>query len=604
MRQKSTDGRAAVQQVETESIEAQLHRLISVHEELQRQFDERTRSKDEWGSERTLFRAMIDQVPDYLFVKDSESRFVIANRAVAADLGQTPEGLIGKTDYDLHPPALAAKFFADEQGVIQSQQPMIDIEEFVVDVAGHQKFLSTSKLPLRNDAGEVIGIVGISRDVTERKRAEDQIHHMAHHDSLTGLPNRVLLLDRLGQAFRQALQKKATVTVIFVDLDNFKTVNDSLGHAAGDTLLKTVAERMVNAVRDTDTVARLGGDEFVVLISSDDDGLAATLLNRVRSAISEPVLVNGHAFHVGSSIGVSTFPQDASDPETLLTNADIAMYRAKQIGRDNVQFYVPSMNEAAHEKRILLEGLRRGIALQEFAVVYQPQVDLRTGRIIAVEALARWNHPEMGLVLPNRFIPLAEESGAIVPLGEWVLREACRQNRAWQAAGMEPITVAVNVSARQFREANWVARVQAALRETGLDPQYLELELTESLLMHDVEYAVSTMRRLQEIGVGLAIDDFGTGYSSLSALKNFPVTRLKIDQSFIRCLPDDENDRSIAKAVIALGQQLNLKVIAEGVETDAQLSFLTKNKCDEIQGFHFSKPVDSSIVADMLRNQS
>ena len=597
------DGEVKSSAIKPEPVEEQLRRLISANEALQRELSEHLASAGDWRSQRTLFRAMIDQVPDYLFVKDRESRFVLANRAVAEDLGLTHEALLGRTDFDLHPPALAARFFADEQRVIAEHEPLLDIEEFVVDTAGHQKHLLTSKIPLRDDAGEVVGIVGISRDVTERKRAEEQIHHMAHHDALTGLPNRVLLLDRLGQALRQAARNKTTVSVIFIDLDNFKTVNDSLGHAAGDQLLKAIAERLVNALRDTDTVARLGGDEFVVLVCDDDDGrsVAKSLLERLHSAISQPIVVNGHAFHIASSIGLSTYPQDASEPETLLMNADLAMYQAKAKGRDNCQAYDPSMNETAYEKRVLIDGLRRGLARGEFSIVYQPQMDLRTGKIIAVEALARWNHPELGLVMPDRFIPLAEESGAIIALGEWVLGEACRQNKAWQNAGTEPITVGVNVSARQFHDPNWVDRVEAALKESGLDAHYLELELTESLLMHDVEYAVGIMKRLQGLGVALAIDDFGTGYSSLSALKSFPVTRLKIDRSFIG---GDQSDRSIAKAVISLGQQLNLKVIAEGVETDEQVAFLTDNKCDEVQGFHFSRPVESDALAAMLTKRS
>lgn len=586
-----------------ESVEDRLRRLISANESLGAKIAEHLASEESWQSERTLFRAMIDQVPDYLFVKDRGSRFVLANRAVAEDLGLSPKDLIGKTDFDLHPPALAARFFADDQGVIERQEPLIDIEEFVVDSSGRQKHLLTSKLPLRNEKGEVVGMVGISRDVTDRKRAEDQIHHMAHHDALTGLPNRTLLLDRLGQALRHASRAKSTLTVVFIDLDNFKSVNDSLGHAAGDMLLKTIAGRLVGAVRDTDTVARLGGDELVLLICDDDERgtLALKILERARQAIGEPVTVNGHALHVSASIGLASFPEDASDAETLLKHADLAMYQAKARGRDNVQAYAPWMDQAAYEKRVLIDGIRRGLIKGEFSIEYQPQIDLRQGRIIAVEALVRWNHPELGLIMPDRFIGLAEESGSIIALGEWVLREACRQNKAWQTAGAGHVTVCVNVSARQFTDPTWVDRVQAALKDSGLEPRYLELEVTESLLMRDVDSAVAIMKRLQALGVGLAIDDFGTGYSSLSALKNFPVSRLKIDRSFIG---GEQSDRSIAKAVISLGQQLNLKVIAEGVETEEQAEFLANSQCDEVQGFHFCKPLDGEAIGRMLTRQT
>jgi diguanylate cyclase (GGDEF)-like protein/PAS domain S-box-containing protein len=576
--------------------EESLRRLVALSRDLAAQ---------DWQSERALFRAMIDQVPDYLFVKDIDSRFVIANRAVAADVGAEPDDLIGKTDFDIHSAERARQFLADEQHVIATGQPMIDIDEFIVDMNGRQKWLSTSKLPLRNAGGEIIGIVGICRDVTERKRAEEQIHFMAHHDALTRLPNRALLMDRLGQAIGHARRTGGRVTVVFVDLDNFKLVNDSLGHNAGDTLLKTVAERMVNCVRSTDTVVRLGGDEFVILLIDEDDApRPLAVLERLRQTITEPVPIEGQLFRVTCSIGLATFPGNGDDAETLLMNADVAMYQAKEGGRDNYQFYTTEMNDVARERRLLQEGLRNAIANHEFALHYQPQVDLRTGAIFAVEALVRWQHPQLGLVAPARFIPMAEESGLIVPLGDWVLREACRQNKAWQDAGMPPITVSVNVSARQFREKTWVERVGRILAETGLKPEYLELELTESLLMHDVTQAIATMRELQSIGVQFSIDDFGTGYSSLSALKSFPVARLKIDQSFVRNLPDDANDRSIATAVISLGQKLNMKVIAEGVETDAQMAFLTEHDCDEIQGYHFSRPVEAQAVAEMLRQQA
>jgi diguanylate cyclase (GGDEF)-like protein/PAS domain S-box-containing protein len=586
-------------------IDVRLSRLVSANEGLQAEIANHLASQKNWTAERALFRAMIDQVPDYLFVKDTQSRFVVANRAVAADLGLPPEELIGKTDFELHPAELAARFFADEQRVISSGQPMLDIEEFVVGVLGDKKWLSTTKVPLRDELNEIVGIVGISRDVTERKRAEDQIHFMAHHDALTGLPNRTLLRDRLSQALLQATRSDFRVTVIFIDLDNFKIVNDSLGHNAGDTLLRTLASRMVECVRATDTVVRLGGDEFVVLLidQPDNPGVGPTL-DRIQAAIREPVPVEGQLVHVTCSVGVAASPEDGTDADVLLMNADIAMYRAKEKGRDNVQLYAAEMNAAARERRALQEGLRAGLEREEFKLVYQPQVDLRSGRIFAVEALARWNHPELGSVTPQRFIPVAEESGLIVRLGDWVLREACRQNKAWQDAGIPPITVCVNVSARQFREKAWVRRVGDALRETGLEPKYLELELTESMLMQDMAHAIVTMQELQAIGVQFAIDDFGTGYSSLSALKHFPVARLKMDQSFIRNLPHDANDRNIATAVISLGQKLNMRVIAEGVEGDEQLAFLREHQCDEVQGYVFSRPVDPDAFAAMMHDQT
>lgn len=551
-----------------------------------------------------LFRAMIDQVPDYLFVKDTKSRFVIANRAVAADLGHQPADLIGKTDFDLHERDIARKFFADEQTVLSSGEAIIDIEEYLIDLTGKEKWFLTSKIPLRDDDGEIIGLVGVCRDITDRKHVEQQMNFMALHDALTGLPNRNLLLDRLTQNILQARRIGAGLAVLFIDLDNFKNINDNLGHSAGDTLLKTVAERMVASVRASDTVARLGGDEFVILLVDPEESRAATkdVLDKLRAAIAEPISIDGQSFHVTCSIGVASYPGDGNNADSLLASADLAMYEAKGNGRDNYQFFTKGMNDAAHERRLLQESLRSALANQEFAVKYQPQVDLATGKIFAVEALVRWNHPVLGEVQPVKFIDLAEESGLIIPLGDWVLREACRQNKAWQDQGFTPITVCVNVSARQFREKDWVDRVTDILHETGMEPRYLELELTESMLMQDVQKAIATMQKLQSLGVNFAIDDFGTGYSSLSALKSFPVARLKIDSTFVNDIPNDVNGRNIASAVISLGQKLNMRVIAEGVETDEQLAFLRGQHCDEIQGYHFSKPIWPDAIAEMLRN--
>jgi diguanylate cyclase (GGDEF)-like protein len=440
----------------------------------------------------------------------------------------------------------------------------------------------------------------------ERKRAADQISFLAHHDALTGLPNRSLLKDRLTQAMLQTQRHNPWVSVVFVDLDNFKTVNDSLGHTAGDALLKVLADRMVECVKATDTVVRLGGDEFVILLvdqAENADAISATL-DKIRAAIAEPVPIEGQAFHVTCSMGVATFPNDGSDAETLLMNADAAMYKAKEAGRDSFQFYTAEMNTRVHETLALQEAMRNGIARSEFYLLYQPQIDLQSGRVFAVEALVRWNHPTLGVISPSQFIPLAEETGLIVPLGDWVLHEACRQNKAWQDAGLPPVNVCVNVSVRQFHEKTWITRVTRALSESGMEAKYLELELTESLLMRNVDQAIATMKELQALGIHFAIDDFGTGYSSLSALKNLPVARLKIDQSFVRHLADDENDRGIAAAVISLGQRLNMRVIAEGVETDEQLAFLRDSHCDEIQGYHFSKPIRSEAIVDLLNSQA
>ena len=436
----------------------------------------------------------------------------------------------------------------------------------------------------------------------QRKRAEDQIHFMANHDALTGLPNRTLLEDRLSQALLYAQRYDRWATVAFIDLDNFKVINDSLGHNAGDELLKTVAKRMVDCVRTTDTVVRLGGDEFVVLLldqPKDIDAISTTI-QKLASAVAEPVNLDGHELRVTASMGIANYPSDGTDADTLLANADAAMYRAKAAGRDNFRFYTPELNTKVHEKFLLQEQLRNAVARSEFVLFYQPQVDLRSARVFAVEALMRWKHPTLGLVPPIKFIPLAEETGLIVPMGEWALREACLQNKAWQEAGLPFINVSVNVSARQFSDKNLFAKVVSALEDSGLEAKYLELELTESLIMQDVTQAIDTMKQLQSLGVQLSIDDFGTGYSSLSALKTFPVARLKIDKSFIRSLPDHDHDKAVASAMISLGQKLNLRVIAEGVESDEQLTFLRAHNCDEMQGYYFSRPIPAEAITEML----
>jgi diguanylate cyclase (GGDEF)-like protein/PAS domain S-box-containing protein len=720
------------------------------------------------ANERISLQALIDWVPDYLWVKDVESRLVVANKALAFDNGRAKtRDMIGLTDFDLHAPETARAFRAIEQNILRSGQAMIDAEESVVDASGAERWFLSTKVPLRNDRNEIFGLVGIAREITERRRAdvlrdgqsqilqmiamsapleevlehlmhlvesqltgifgsvllldddgvhlrhgaapslayakaldgirigpkagacgtavyrretvivadierdplcndyrelaaehghrscwstpilshqgavlgtfalysttvreptavetrlieaatriagiaierkqsESRIHFLANHDALTGLPNRALLKDRLSQALLYAQRYDRWVTVVFVDLDNFKIVNDSLGHNAGDELLKTVATRMVGCVRATDTVVRLGGDEFVVLLLDQPKSvdIISETVQKLRAAIAKPVNVDGHDLRVTSSMGIANYPNDGMDVDVLLANADAAMYRAKEIGRDNFQCYTPALNTKAHEKFVLQEELRNAVANSEFVLNYQPQVDLRSGRIFAVEALIRWRHPTLGMVPPIKFIPIAEETGLIVPIGDWVLHEACRQNKAWQDAGLPHVGVSVNVSARQFREKNLIARVVNALTDSGLGAKYLELELTESLIMQDVEQAVATMKELQDLGVHLSIDDFGTGYSSLSALKNFPVARLKIDKSFISDLPTNENDKAVAGAVISLGQKLNLRVIAEGVETDDQVAFLRENNCDEMQGYHFSKPVAAQTIEELLR---
>lgn len=464
-------------------------------------------------------------------------------------------------------------------------------------------YQTETRHPTQQDITLANTAVYLTRIAIERQQAQEKIHYMAHHDVLTGLPNRALLEDRLTQAILYAHRYQRLVTVAFIDLDNFKLINDTLGHNIGDELLKSVADRMQMSVRQSDTVVRLGGDEFVLVLFDQPQKteLIGPTLKRIQQEISQPLTLDGHAINIMCSIGVAVYPTDGQNVDTLMMNADAAMYQAKANGRNTIQMYTPDMNLKIQRRLAQTEELRNALIRKEFVFFYQPQIDLKNNRIFGVEALIRWNHPEKGLVSPAEFISLAEETGLIIPIGDLALRTACLQNKAWQAAGLPPITVSVNVSARQFQEKDLVKRVATALEGSKLEPKYLELELTESLIMHDVAHAIETMQELNRIGVQLSIDDFGTGYSSLSSLKCFPVSRLKIDKSFVEALSEDSRNMAIAKTIITMGHQMNLKVIAEGVETNKQLQFLKDNDCDEMQGFCFSKPIPATDCEQLLR---
>jgi diguanylate cyclase (GGDEF)-like protein/PAS domain S-box-containing protein len=741
-------------------------RLASVNESLQIELAKIIGSTNV-ADDRDLLRAILDFLPDYLFVKDLAGRFLIANKAVAADLGlSSGHDLIGRSDLDFLTPAIANQIIADDQRILQTGEPLVDFEEPLVTRSGMRKWLSTTKLPLRNGKGDIIGILGLSRDITERKRAdllrseegrilemvvtgaaleevlheivlfieaqldgitgsillldeemrlrhgaapnlpesynraidgvaigpsvgscgtaafrgetiivadvnvdplwanyrqiiapfgyrscwsapiishdgkvlgtfamysrevrtpdafeltlvatagriagiaierriaEKRIHHMAHHDALTGLPNRALLKDRLAQLLLYAERFSATLAVAFIDLDNFKLINDSLGHDAGDSVLQIVGQRLTASVTARDTVVRLGGDEFVILFLDPPD--AERWFEALRTTIAEPIEVSGHGLRMTCSAGLVVFPTDGGDVETLLANADVAMYSAKEAGRDNLQRYSVSLKERTQARLMLQEGIRSALTREEFKLVYQPQVDLRSGAVFAAEALIRWQHPQLGIVYPNRFIREAEDTGQIVEIGEWALVTACRQCKAWHAGGFPRLGVSVNVSARQFREENFVQQVDQALAASGLPPECLDLEVTESLIMEDIQRATRTMRRLKDRGVQLSIDDFGTGYSNLNALRSFPLSRLKIDQSFIRAIPRNQGDATLARAIISLGQQLHLRTLAEGVDKSEQFDFLKASGCDEYQGYLFSPPLWPAEFAQVIGGQ-
>jgi diguanylate cyclase (GGDEF)-like protein/PAS domain S-box-containing protein len=462
--------------------------------------------------------------------------------------------------------------------------------------------IEDSVAPIHDREGQASGAVIVFRDVSAARALVLQMAHSAEHDYLTGLPNRMLLNDRIGQAIARAPRRMKRVALLFLDLDGFKHINDSLGHPTGDKLLQSIAERLVDCVRASDTVSRQGGDEFVVLLSevgqSEDPAVAA---RRMLEAVARPHSIDHHDLHVTTSIGVSVYPDDGLDAETLIKNADTAMYQAKENGRQSYQFFKPAMNARAVERQSIEEGLRRALQRREFVLHYQPKVNLMTGAITGAEALLRWIHPVRGLVSPLDFIPVAEDCGLIQPIGAWVLREACEQAGTWMRAGLPAINMAVNVSAIEFRNENFVDDLFAIVHATGLDPRSLELELTESVLMKHAASTSIILRTLRESGIRVALDDFGTGYSSLSYLRKFPVDAVKIDQSFVRQISTAGDDTTIVKAIIGMARGLKLRVIAEGVETIEQVAFLRAYRCDEAQGYYFSPAVPPQQFATLLR---
>lgn len=457
---------------------------------------------------------------------------------------------------------------------------------------------------VKNKEGEVTNYVAIFSDITERKAAEDHVRHLAHHDGLTNLPNRMLLMERLSHALAHAHRHGQRVAVMFLDLDRFKNINDTLGHTVGDQLLKSVAERLTECVREDDTVARLGGDEFVIILEEvcsiqDVAGVAQKLVH----ALEQPVMLERQEVFATTSIGISVYPDDGDNADTLIKHADTAMYRAKEGGRNNCQFYTADMNECALERLTMENSLRHALERSEFLLYYQPQVDLRTLSITGMEALLRWQHPDFGLVAPARFIPIAEETGLIVPIGEWALRAACFQNKAWQDAGMPRLHVAVNLSARQFKQPNLVNVVRQVLADSGLEPRYLELEITESIAMEHAEETIARLNELKAMGVTISMDDFGTGHSALSYLKRFPIDTLKIDRSFVQDVLLDSQDSAIAAAITTMARSLKMKVVTEGVETLEQVGFLREHDRDEVQGYYFSHPLPADAFADLLRSK-
>ena len=591
--------------------------------------------------EHTLLRALAENVPHRIYAKDVKGRFTFANGAVARGMGMSdPAELLGKTDFDFYPLELASEYNRQEQDVLRHGRSLLNQEERArYLLLEEEAWLITTKVAVRDDAGRIVGLVGINYEVTvqkaaelalqaahaqaaeaavrlqatvarldlevkERQRFEQELRHQAMHDPLTGLPNRALLMDRIEQAIELARRRDHSLTLLFLDLDRFKLVNDSLGHGAGDELLRVVTRRIGRLVRAGDTVARLGGDEFVLLLPSpmSVDGLA-NLTNHLSRIVTRPVLVADREVSVTCSLGYSVYPQDGEDATTLLKRADAAMYGAKEGGGNRVRRYTPDLQSHAGERLEVETQLKLALQRGELLLHYQPQIEIASGRIVGVEALVRWQHPVRGLVPPMEFIPLAEESGLIEPIGEWVLRTACAQAAAWQQSGLPALRMGINVSARQFHNPALESVVAQVLAEHGLAPEQLELEITESLSMKDPEESIRILASFKALGVGIAIDDFGTGYSNLAYLRRFPVRRIKLDRSFVSELGSQSSSHAIVEAIVAMAHKLDLQVIAEGVETAEQRDQLLRYGCDELQGYWFSRPVDAATFGALLQKQ-
>ena len=558
---------------------------------------ERKRTEIELRQSEAKIRALYEALPDLLLFIDRDGRFVDCKPARDFPFYMEPERLSGRTVTEVMPAEIASQTMACVEKALLDGE-IVSFEYQLTFLEGSSDYEARF---IRATSEEVLCIV---RDISERKRTEQQLHYLAHYDALTGLPNRLLFNDGLRQAQVQANRTMDTMALMFIDLDRFKNINDTLGHGAGDQLLLQVGGRIALCVRETDTVARLGGDEFAVILSNvREQSDAAVAAQKIIDALRLPFEVSGHEVHICASIGITLYRPGQDNRDILLEKADVAMYHAKACGRNNFQFYSQDMDAIAYERLVLENQLRHALERNEFILYYQPQVAAKSTHITGLEALLRWQHPERGLVSPAEFIPLLEESGLIIPVGNWVLRSACQQARQWSDNGT-PVRVAVNLSVHQFKLPGIVDEVAEALRESGLSPELLELELTESMFMDSAADNINTLKRFKALGVSIALDDFGSGASSLAYLKDFPVDTIKICQSFVLNLPHNNDDNAITRALLNLAQDLSLSSVAEGVENHQQSKFLREHSCDYIQGYLYSKPLPADEVGQLLHDGS
>jgi diguanylate cyclase (GGDEF)-like protein/PAS domain S-box-containing protein len=566
-----------------------------------RDITERKKMEEKIRESEEKYRTIFEEMKEWYFEADLDGKLLFFNDTLAKSLGYLQKELGGMNFKTFFMEKDVATIDNAFNQICETGDP---IRNFAYDFARPDSSITSNEFsifPRRNRNGKIVGFRGVGHDITERKRSEEKIQYLATHDTLTGLPNRLMFGQLLNHAIQAAQRYKRQLAVLFFDLDRFKNINDTLGHEAGDQLLKKIASRLRQSLRAVDVIARLGGDEFVLLIEEiHNTEQAAAVARNILSTVIKPMTIMGNECRVTASIGIGIYPRDGEDEQSLMKNADIAMYFAKEEGKNNYQFYSKKIKSQSIERLVIETNLRQALRRKELFLHYQAKLDFKSNTIIGVEALLRWNSPSLGLLPPMQFIPIAEETGLIIPIGKWVLKTACIQNVAWQKKGLPPICMAVNLSLRQLMDEELLDNIKSALKDSGMAPNMLELEITESMIMHNPENTIEILSKIKELGVRLAIDDFGTGYSSLAQIKNFPVDTLKVDRSFIRNIPDDSEDKAITEAIIAMGKTLSLTVIAEGVETQEQIDFLREHACDQMQGYYLSKPISSDNFAEFL----
>lgn len=589
-------------------VQQRTQELTDANAELLKEIERRKEIELALFTEKKQALVTLESIGDGVITTDMRSNITYINPVAESMTGWSKDDAIGKPVLEVFRilNESTRKLAANPVDVVLAHGQVCGLANHTMLIAktGKEFAIEDSAAPIKNAEGEMLGVVLVFHDVSNAKLMAEKMSYLAEHDFLTDLPNRLLLTDRITQALNAAKRKKTRVAIIYLDIDHFKKINDTLGHEVGDQLLKFLSKKLQNCIRSTDTISRQGGDEFVILLSEIDGPMApAEIAQKLLAATSDEFQIGVHEFKVSASIGISIYPEDGGTADMLMRNADAAMYYAKGLGRNNYQFFTKELSTRIADQVALENRLQKAASQQEFVLMYQPKISLKTGKVVGAEALIRWQHPENGLIAPNIFIPTAEDTGLIKVIGQWVLSEACRQNKAWQAAGLRAIPVAINVSAVELRFSGFLNQVSKALLHSGLSAEYLELEVTETVAIHGDSEGIRDLISLKDLGVRLSIDDFGTGFSSLSYLKRLPIDTIKIDKSFIRDIKTDANDAAIITAIIKMSHSLNFKVIAEGVETAEQLAYVKQYDCDEMQGFYFSKPLTADEFAALLSSE-